>query len=200
MRWSIIAAVALLGGCASTTEITTQHSAEVDTEPADHVLLAARTPEKDKRVQWEQECRATLERSGLRITSAHKVLPGWQEPGADALQNWARANDADAVLLADITGLLLDRPDLPEEDPATGEPEIQAQWTFYPGGGAPEKPEDQESVEEQIRVQWIAPGGQRYWAGIARTHEAHELTAVAQSQCQALGKTLTERGLLPAAP
>jgi hypothetical protein len=197
MRWFIIAALALLSGCASTTDITTRHSPDVEFQPADHVLLAARTPEKRKRVHWEKACRATLERAGLQITPAHTVLPGWQEPGADALQNWIQGNDADAVLLADITGILLDRPELPDQDPATGEPEVRAQWTFYPGGDAPEKPEDRESVDQQIRVQWIAPDGQRYWAGTARTHEAHELGAVATSQCRALGKTLTERGLLP---
>lgn len=198
MRLSIMAAVILLGGCASTTEIRTQHSAQADAEPAKHILLAARTPEKDKRVQWEKECTATLKRSGLQITQAHKVLPDWQEPGADALQEWTRKNEANAVLLADITGLLLDRPDFPEEDPATGEPEVQAQWTFYPGSKAPEKEKDEQSGDERIRVQWIAPDGQRYWAGVARTHEAHEVHAVAHSQCKALGKTLTERGLLPA--
>jgi hypothetical protein len=199
MRLSLIAALVLLGGCASTTEIRTRHSdqAEAGTEPARHILLAARTPEKAKRIQWEKECADTLKRSGLRITRAHQVLPDWQEPGADALEEWSRDHDADAVLLADITGLLLDRPDFPEEDPATGEPEIQAQWTFYPGSKAPEKAEEK-SVYEEIRLEWITPDGRRPWAGMARTHEAHELGAVARSQCQALGKTLTERGLLPA--
>lgn len=199
MRFStIIAAVVLLGGCASTTEIHTQHSAQADTQPAKHILLAARTPDKDKRIGWEKECAGTLKRSGLRITRAHKVLPDWQEPGADALTEWVRDHGTDAVLLADITGLLLDRPDLPEDDPATGDPEFQAQWTFYPGGKAPEK-EAEQPLYDQTRVQWIAPDGQRHWAGVARTREAHDISAVAQSHCKALGKTLTERGLLPAA-
>mgnify|MGYP000185013071 CR=1 FL=1 len=196
MRLSIIAALILVGGCASTTQIETRHSDQAETEPARHILLAARTPEQDKRVRWEKACAGTLKRSGLRITRAHKVLPDWQEPGANALQTWIRDHGADAVLLADITGLLLDRPDFPDENPATGEPEIQAQWTFYPGRERPEKAEEK-SVYEQIRVEWITPDGRRHWAGIARTHEAYELSVVAQSQCQALGKTLTERGFLP---
>ena len=197
MRLFILAALTLVGGCASTTDIKTRHSDQAEKEPAQHILLAARTPEKDKRIRWEKACKGKLERSGLRITRAHKVMPDWQEPGADALTRWARKHEADAVLLADITGLLLDRPDFPQDDPATGEPEIQAQWTFYPGSKAPEK-EEEKSVFEEIRLEWVSPDGQRHWAGIARTHEAHELGAVARSQCKALARTLTRRGLLPA--
>lgn len=197
MRVFVWMMVLILAGCARTTRIETRHQVETDAGPASHILLAARTPEENKRSEWENECAAILKRSGLKVTRSHKVLPDWQDPGSEALEDWARRRGADAVLLADITGLLLSRPYMPEEDPATGEPEMQLQWTFYPGGEKPETEDD--PVEEEIRVQWIAPDGQRHWAGTARTHDARELETVARSQCKALDKTLTELGLLPGA-
>lgn len=195
MRLLVCAATLALAGCASTTEIQTRHRAESDGDPASHILLAARSPEKDNRDGWEKHCADVLERAELEITRAHRVLPDWQEPGSEALENWVREHDAEAIVLADITGLLLPDPYLPEEDPATGEEQMRLQWTFYPGGARPEQPRD--DPREEIRVEWIAPDGERYWAGKARTREARQLKAIARSQCKALGKTLAEEGLLP---
>lgn len=185
----------LLTACAATTEVHTRHSAESGTEPAKHILLAARSPETEKQLAWERHCKRELKRPGLRITRAQQALPGWQEPNPRALEAWARKNEADAVLLADITGLLIGPAHIPETDPATGEPEMQAQWTFYFGGEAPKETRD--SVYQEIDVEWIAPGGKRFWSGVARTHEAHDLAAVTRSQCQALGRVLSKRGLIP---
>lgn len=192
--------VLVLAACASTTEVQTRHTAESTTSAAGHILLAARSPESRKQTNWERHCKRVLKRSGLKITRGQKAVPGWQEPDAGALEAWAREHGADAVLLADITGLLIGPAHLPETDPATGEPEIQAQWTFHFGDDGPtaKQREREESVYQEIEVEWIAPDGKRFWTGVARTHEARELAAVARSQCTALGKTLAERGLIPA--
>lgn len=192
--------VLLLAACASTTEVRTRHTAESTTNPAGHILLAARSPEAEKQTAWERQCKRVLTRPGLQITRGQKAIPGWQEPDTKALEAWARKHGADAVLLADITGLLIGPAHIPETDPATGEPEIQAQWTFYFGKDGPsaKQRERDESVYQDIEVEWIAPDGKRFWTGVARTHEARELTAIARSQCKALGKTLSKRGLIPA--
>lgn len=185
-----------LAACASTTEIQTRHQAPGDAVPVTHLLLVARTPEQDARRHWENECAETLGNKGLTLTRSHKVLPGWFEAGTDALEQWARDRGADAILLGELTRLVLSPPNLPREG-APGEPDMEAQWTLTLEDGKVKGAEQPAEARQEVDFQLIAPTGQRLWAGTARTHEANELTAIADSQCRALHKTLVSLGLLP---
>lgn len=196
IRLLLLSPILLLVACASTTEIQTRHRASGDRVPATHLLLVARTPEQGVRQQWERACADTLEGKGLTLTRSHKVLPGWFEAGTGALEQWARDRGADAILLGELTRLVLSPPNLPRED-GPGEPGVEAQWTLSLEDGKVKGAEQPAEARQEVDFQLIAPTGRRLWAGTARTHEANELAAIAHSQCRALHKTLVSLGLLP---
>lgn len=193
----------LLGlvACASTTEVSTRYRAETPPPEVDHLMVVARTPEKLFREQWEDSCADALDGLPLTLTRSYKVLPLWYAPGTARLEQWARANGADAILVGELTRLVLPRPDLDHpdvlnrnrgglEDPI-GEP----QWSFFIG--RKEKKKEPWPIYREIQFQLISAEGKSLWAGTTLTHEANAIDAIAHSQCRALGKTLTEMGLLP---
>lgn len=196
LRLLLLSSLLSLAACASTTEIQTRHQASANAAPATHLLLVARTPEQGARRHWENACAETLEGKGLTLTRSHKVLPDWYEAGTNALQQWARDRGADAILLGELTNLVLQPPNMPR-DAGPGDPDMQAQWTITLEDGKVRGAEEPPPASQEVDFQLIAPAGERLWAGTARSHEANQLAAIARSQCRALHKTLVAQGLLP---
>lgn len=200
MRWLLLSSL-LLTACASTTEVSTRYLAEDQPAAARHLLVVARTPEKEFRKEWEDRCAEVIAGDGLKVTRSYRALPLWYEPGTQRLEEWARNHGADAILVGELTRLVLPKPDLdhPEllntgrgelEDPI-GEPE----WSFFIG--RKEKKEDSWPIYQEIFFQLIDADGRGLWSGNTLTHEANALDAIAASQCKALRKSLSSLNLLP---
>ncbi|MDX1805343.1 MAG: hypothetical protein R3292_14835, partial [Alcanivorax sp.] len=78
-------------------------------------------------------------------------------------------------------------------DAGAGQP--QPTWQIGIGGDLAEK-----RLADTLRqhgAELLDGNGQPLWTGVTVTHEANQLTAIANSQCSALHKTLKARGLLP---
>lgn len=201
MRWLLLLLSLSLAACAATTEVSTRYLAESRPAPASHLLLVARTPEKAFRREWEDSCADILAGNGLTVTRSYRVLPLWYEPGTERLEEWASKHGADAILVGELTRLVLPKPDLSHpdvvnsgrgelEDPI-GEPE----WSFFIG--RKEKEEDPWPIYQEIFFQLFAANGKSLWSGTTLTHEANNLGAIAGSQCKALRKRLSSMNLLP---
>lgn len=190
-----------LGGCATTTQLTTRYLTDTPVEPAARILLVARTPETDMRIDWENTCAEKLSTPGLEVVRSHKALPLWYEAGNELLQRWAAEHQLDAILIAELTGLLLAPPQVPaqnyaQQERSIGEDNIgAATWSFFLGRKEKELPPPPEV--HQIEFQLIQPDGKTLWNGIGHTHEANDLDAIARSQCKALEMNLRGLRLLP---
>lgn len=163
------------------------------------VLLAARMPDINQRRIWEQACVETLGTDGLRIATSHTLMPGWYEGDNDALLAKARRSGLDAILVAELSGLLLAPMQLPprnqvSEERFTGPFESQPpRWQIQ--FGSDDQPPPPEQRLATLRL--IAANGETRWEGELATHEANDLEAIARSQCRALGKELRRLNLLP---
>jgi hypothetical protein len=184
--------------CAPTSSLQTRYLAD-NAPRADGLLLVARMPDPAQRRQWERACIDALAVPGLRIVSSHMVMPGWYEAGNDALLAQARQSGLAAVLVAELSGLLLSPMQLPprnqvSEERFSGPHESQPpRWQIWFGADTPEQP----TPHRQTDVRLIAASGQTRWEGELTTHEANDLGAIANSQCRALLKTLQAHQLLP---
>jgi hypothetical protein len=188
-----------LAGCASTSDVSTRYQ-PTGTETLERLMLVGRTPEKPLRHRWEDECARALEGKAEMVRS-HTLLPLWYEPGTERLEDAARQRDIDAILVAELTRLLLPRPHLPQPDllndqrGALEDPIGEPQWSFFIG--RKEKKDAPNPTYYEVDFQLLAADGTLIWAGSTITHEANELGAIAHSQCRALKKTFNELGLWP---
>lgn len=201
MRWLILLPL-LLAGCASTSEVTTRYRAGQLPPAPERLLLVARTPEQGLRREWENSCAAVLELDGLTITRSHKVLPEWFEPDSEAPQQWARRHGADMILLGELTGLLLRRPEPTSANdrhpPSGGIDDPMGESVFAITLAGKQQQETPASGHREFLFHLLNADGKTLWSGATRTHEANEVAAIARSQCHALKQHLTETGLLPA--
>ncbi len=198
---SALLSLTLLQGCASTTDIDTRYLTDTAVPPAPSLLLVARTPEADTRARWESACADELGGGGLTLVRSHDTLPVWYEAGNERLLAWARDNAVDAVLVAEITGLLLAPPQVPQpnymqSERAIGDnPGNSQNWGFFFGRNPDQVPAPPEVHE--VEMQLLGNDGSARWTGVTATHEANDLEAIAGSQCKALKKTLSGLRLVP---
>lgn len=181
-----------LAACASTTQITSrlQRSAS----PANSVLLAAITPEPHYRTVWENSCRTRLQQAGLEAHGSHLSLADWQGPNPQALIRQAQKQQLDAVLMVNLTRLLL----MPAGQAINHDaalithdamPHQGNEWTISLGNNSASQTAATRILK--VEAQLIGKDGKVGWAGLLRTHEANDLEAIADSQCDALLKLLT---------
>lgn len=193
-------AVLWLGGCASTSTISTRYLSDAAAEPARRVLLVARTPEADIREAWENQCKEQLDSSAVKLVASHTVMPLWYEAGNDHLITWAQQHNIDAILIGELTALLLAPPQVPPEDFTRQERGLDntgsqtPTWTFWFGDKDPEPVVP--PLEHEVEFLFTDVDGTPLWNGIVRTHEANDLEAIAESQCRILGKALRDVQLL----
>jgi len=203
MRYGVSALVGLmmLQGCASTTEIKTRYLTDTAVPVAPSLLLVGRTPETDTRTLWEDACADALTGGTLSLVRSHDSLPLWYEAGNERLLKWARDNQVDAVLVAEITGLLLAPPQVPPQSYMQSEhnigdnPGATPSWGFFFGRDPDQTPVPPEIREIELHL--LDNTGTPLWSGVALTHEANDLDAIASSQCKALKKTLSGLRLIP---
>lgn len=188
-------------GCASTTELTTRYLTDTPVEPAKRLLLVARTPETEVRERWEKTCSQIIDSSKLELIPSYTALPLWYEAGNEHILSWAKAHNVDAILIAELTGLLLAPPQIPpqnfmQSERGMGEDTIgDATWSFFIGRKEKDAPLPSEIHE--VEFQLITADEATLWNGIAATHEANELEAITTSQCKALKRNLDGLRLLP---
>lgn len=196
---ALLLAVLFLGGCASTTEVTTRTVTDTPPAPAETLLLVAQSPEGDTREIWELTCRPIFERAGLTVLLSHQEVPLWYERGRKALVEWAGDNPVDRILLVDLTRLLMSDPHMRERqalNPINQDNEVRPTWRVGMDGGRI-KDAPPADVEQAFPADLLTGDGANIWHGVARTHEANDQTAIAKSQCQALRDTLRQARLLP---
>ncbi|MFN3713395.1 MAG: hypothetical protein ACK4SX_07045 [Alcanivoracaceae bacterium] len=203
MRAAIIAAstLVLLTACASTSTLVTRHVADSSDAPVQNLLLVGRSPEAKIRKQWEKACASRLAGDRLAITGSESLWPADLMPDTETLLAEAAARGFDAVLVAEITPLLLAPLQMPPDNVVSEERRVSSdasprspgfQLTLGAGDKSTPPPRDQD-----IEFQLQRPDGTVLWNGLVRTHEANQLEAIARSQCQRVRKTLVQAGLLP---
>lgn len=191
----------LLSGCASTTDFETRYITDTPVAPATSVLLVGRTPETNDRENWENACAGVLDNRKFELIRSNAALPLWYEAGNDHLLNWASDNDIDAIVIAELTGLLLAPPQIPpntfmQNERGIGEDNIGAStWSFFIGRKEKQTPMPPETHE--VEFQMITAEGKTLWNAVALSHEANDLEAIAKSQCRALKRDLGGLRLIP---
>lgn len=191
----------LLSACASTTDFNTRYITDTPVPPATSVLLVGRTPETADREHWENACASVLDSRKLTLIRSNTTLPLWYEAGNDHLLKWATENNVDAIIIAELTGLLLAPPQIPpqnfmQSERAIGEDDIgSSTWNLFLGRKEKQRPVPPETHE--IEFQLIAKNGNTLWNGVAFTHEANDIKAIAKSQCRALKRDLDGLKLIP---
>lgn len=189
----------LLAACASTTQIETRYQIPA-AAPASSILLVARTPEANYRKTWENTCAKVFSSLPIHITKSIDALPDWFDSDTRSLTEWVTQQHIDAVLLVNITGLLLAPPQMPgmsadtsgvaprapREDPI-GVPE----WNFFLGKKSKALPTP--ALLHQVEAQLLNPDGKMLWNGLLTTHEANDFEAIASSQCKAIKQILIEQ-------
>lgn len=197
----VLLSTALLSACASTTDFNTRYITDTPVAPATTVLLVGRTPETNDREKWENACASVLDNRKLELIRSNTALPLWYEAGNEHLLNWATEHNVDAIIIAELTGLLLAPPQIPpnnfmQNERAIGEDDIGAStWSFFIGRKE-RKPSMPPEIHD-IEFQMITPAGKTLWNSVALTHEANDLEAIAKSQCRALKRDLDGLRLLP---
>ncbi len=189
----------LLAGCASTTEVSTRYISETRYPPASPLLLVAHTPEGKVRETWELTCRDIFSSDSLTILLSHQEIPLWYEGGKERILGWAQDNDVDRILVVELTHLLIDSVEPPQpvnQLNAMNQPPGNPPPTWEVGIGGELKKAGLEEALRQHGAELINAQGSPIWTGVATTHEANEMTAIAKSQCTALRKTLREQGYL----
>lgn len=194
----------LLSACASTTQVETRYQRTGAMPQVRSLLLVARTPETSYRETWENACHPLFTSARLAVTDSTTALPNWFESGTKSLTEWITANHLDAILLVDITNLLLSPPQMPGQmDDPSGilqrapreDPIGVPTWNIFLGKKSkrPGAPPRITKAEAQL----LDPVGNLLWDGFLVTHEANDLDAIATSQCKAIRKQLEQQGLLP---
>ncbi|MED5239193.1 MAG: hypothetical protein VX379_06425 [Pseudomonadota bacterium] len=189
----------LLAGCASTTEVTTRFTSEESFPATDRMLLVAHTPEGGVRETWELTCRDIFSSDSLTILLSHQELPLWYEGGKQRILDWAQNTGVDRVLVVELTHLLIDAAEPPQpvnQLNAMNQPPGSPPPTWEMGIGGDLKQADVPEALRQHGAELINAQGSPIWTGVATTHEANNMVAIAKSQCQALRKTLREQGYL----
>ncbi|MCH8543179.1 MAG: hypothetical protein LAT61_06395 [Alcanivorax sp.] len=197
---SLLLAMLLTVGCASTSQVITHYpeSGYVGEIAGQHILLAGRTPEGSVRTEWENACAQVLQNAGLQVTRSHQAMPQWYEPGNEALKRWAANNDADAILVAELTGLLLAPFQQAREyrlNPDAGmayDPVREEVGIITPIRDFREM-RDNPELDQSIEVTLFTGSGDALWRGEVDTREANNIKAIARSQCKALVKLLGAR-------
>lgn len=189
----------LLTGCASTTEITTRYTSEDAFPTQNQLLLVAHTPEGSVRETWELTCRDIFSSDSLTVLLSHQELPLWYEGGKQRILTWAQETGVDRILAVELTHLLIDAAEPPQPGNqlnAMDQPPGSPPPTWEMGIGGDLKKADIPEALRQHGAELINAEGSPIWTGIATTHEANNMVAIAKSQCQALRKTLREHGYL----
>lgn len=189
----------LLTGCASTTDVTTRFTNEQAYPRQDQLLLVAHTPEGGVRETWELTCRDIFSSNSLTVLLSHQELPLWYEGGKQRILSWAQETGVDRILVVELTHLLIDAAEPPQpvnQLNAMNQPPGSPPPTWEVGIGGDLKKADIPEALRQHGAELIDAEGTPIWTGIATTHEANNMTAIAKSQCQALRNTLREQGYL----
>ncbi len=189
----------LLAGCASTTEVNTRFTSDETFPRQNSLLLVAHTPEGGVRETWELTCRDIFSSDSLTILLSHQEIPLWYEGGKQRILSWAQETGVDRILVVELTHLLIDAAEPPQPvnqlnamDQVPGSP--PPTWEVGIGGDLKKA-----GIEEALRqhgTELINAEGTPIWTGVATTHEANNMAAIAKSQCKALRKTLREQGYL----
>lgn len=196
---ALLLAVWFLSGCASTTDVVTRTITDTPPPPAETLLLVAQSPEADTREVWELTCRPIFRRAGLTVLLGHQEVPLWYERGRQSLLEWAADKPVDRILLVDLTRLLMSAPHMRDRqalNPLNQDNEVRPTWRVSLDGKAI-KDAPLADVEQAFPAYLLTGNGTNLWHGVARTHEANDQTAIAKSQCLALGDTLRQARLLP---
>ncbi len=196
--WLIIG-VFVTAGCASTTRLSTHYINSDITPRGEHLLIAARTPEPAVYRQWETSCGEVLAGAGFQLYYSHQVMPDWTEKGQGALLNWASNSPSELILMVDLTSLQLlsfstspDRVQTESISPSGPHDERGTQITLNKTYQDERKAAP---INQDIRPELLRADGTPIWSGIAKTHEANEIGAIARSQCRALAKRFSKLGL-----
>jgi hypothetical protein len=202
MRVALIAvSTLLLSACASTSTLVTRHLADNNEAPVQNLLLVGRSPDAKTRQQWEKACASRLGGAGLRITGSDSLWSADLMPDTEALLAEAASRGFDAVLIGEITPLLLAPLQMPPDNVVSEERRASSDASpRTPGFQITLGASDTSApppVDQDIEFQLQRPDGSLLWNGLVRTHEANQLEAIARSQCQRVRKTLVQAGLLP---
>lgn len=201
-------ALLLLGACAQTTQIEPRYLAPATVLPTTGtkaLLIAARTPDTIYRANWETACSQAFSGQTMAISLSHKVLPDWDDRRVKGLSDWALRHQVGAILVVDIAALLLAPPQPPSgisndtfgiSQNGPNEDDIgKPDWSFFIG--RKEKRKAQPPRLHSSEAQLLSASGTLLWDGLMTTHEANDLGAIANSQCQAIKRRLTKLKLLP---
>lgn len=206
------ALVLLLSACAQTTQIEPRYLAPKlapdtarRTTDINRLLIAARTPDATYRSNWEAACGRVFSKTGMNVSLSYKALPDWNDLHIEELSDWALAHRVDAILMVDITTLLLAPPQPPSgisndtfgiSQNGPNEDDIgKPDWSFFIG--RKEKRKAQPPRLHSSEAQLLSPSGKMLWDGLMTTHEANDLAAIASSQCEAIKQRLTKIKILP---
>ncbi len=198
----LIAATALLAictGCASTSTLVTRHVAGPGETPVRNLLLVGYSPDADLRRDWELGCAGRFDNNRLQITSSHTLIP--ELPERDALLQLANSRGFDAVIVAEISALLLLPLQMPAENVVSQERRASSDASPRSTGfeltlAGVDKPVA-EANEQDIELRLQRSNGDLLWSGLIHTREANQTSAIARSQCQRLAKALVKAGLIP---
>jgi len=186
-----LAGVALLTGCASTSDIATRYGAiSLD---GDTLLLATRSPDPQVRERWENACEPAFRRQGYDVTQSFTVLPAWFATGTDELERWASANGIRNILVAELTGLLPAPANYNPPDVLSGNNLHHEVQIMVPAREFRET-RDAPQVDQNIEVNLLNNEGRILWRADVITREANNIPAIARSQCEALAKSLRQGG------
>lgn len=195
---ALIALLASLYGCASTTRIDTTFSSPA-VVAATRLLLAGRTVEQGLQQQWERQCRKALQVDGVEVVLLHQVSPDAGMASPAQLSTLAQQLEVDATLSIELTALLFSAPQMPpdnivsvERQPGMAASTVPSYDIRLRGQKAPAQLPD----KQQIAAQFDDADGTILWRGTLISHEANEIEAMARSQCRSLKKTLQKLQLI----
>lgn len=190
----------VLGGCASTSELTTRYLAAPAEITGPRLLLAGRSPEPHVRDEWEKSCAEILRDAGFRVTRSARSLPRWFEPGSADLTEWAGEHNTDLILIAELTRLLpapMMAPPTQEQRRTPGMHDNEGTLSIPLGESLRDRPRDTPELQQNIEIMLLDGSGLPIWAADIQTDEANEIRAVARSQCREMRRVMRELGLTP---
>lgn len=195
------AVAAWLTGCANTTSIETRYQ-QPQQQAINSLLVAARTPDANYADKWEKACRPMLNDSVATLSTSSQAGIDWDGNQLSPLVQWADEHQIGAVLIVDITRILIAQPMIPgHSDPsdnlyyvAPGEDNIGIPtYSLFLGKSAKKPPKP--PIYHQVEAQLIDNNGKMLWDGMLTTHEANSLSAIGKSQCRALARALAAKYL-----
>lgn len=196
---AVTALLAISTGCANTSTLITRHVAGPGETPVRNLLLVGYSNELDLRRDWELACADRFDSKRLKITASHTLLPDL--PERDVLVQLASSRGFDAVLTAEIGGLLLLPLQMPPENVVSEERRASSDASPRTPGfeltlAGADKPVT-EANEQDVEMRLQRSNGDLLWSGLIHTREANQTSAIASSQCDRLAKTLEKAGLTP---